>query len=267
MKHRTVAQAIRAASRRSTPAATVFSCMKTDVFPSKGKAKKGLWRHNLTTDTAGATGRRDWQATAMGDALSAQTANNGGFATATSATSLTAATGFPTTGQALKGRVVFAGPNNAGAGSAVWGVIVSNTATVLTVDQWYSATSTTLAAGTTPNATCSFVVGPGQAPATFLAVTANATAPAATDTTLTAEITTSDFARSAGTYSHTTNTTTYLLTHLFTSASSVTINKEAVFGAANTTGGGAMPFESAEPSPPVLISGDTLTQNVTITIN
>ena len=47
----------------------------------------------------------------------------------------------------------------------------------------------------------------------------------------------------------------------------IAVTKEAVFGACNTTAGGVMPFESAEPNPPTLVSGDTLTQTVTITIN
>ena len=264
----TVAQAARAASKNRTIEPKTFSCFKQDVLPSRGKPRKGTWRHNLTTDTAaGYTNRRDWQAKAMGAGPSLAFATAQGFATATTATTLTTGTGFPTAGQGLAGQIVVVGPNNAGAGSIVYGVIVSNTATVLTVDQWYSPVSTTGAAGTAPNATASYCVVPGQAPAPWLALTANAVAPTSADTVLTAEIVSADFARAVGTYSHTAAATTYALTHLFTSASSVTINKEAVFGAANTTGGGVMPFESAEPSPPTLISGDTLTQTITISIN
>jgi len=190
-----------------------------------------------------------------------------GFATSVTGTSLTAPTGFPTAGQGLAGQIVVAGPNNAGVGSRVYGVIVANSATVLTVDQWYDPTSTSGAAGTAPNGTCSYVVVPGQNPASYLAVTQNATAPSSSDTTLTAELTTADWARSPGTYAHTAAATTYTLVHLFTSTTSVTINKEAVFGACNTTAGGVMPFESAEPSPPALVSGDTLSQTVTVTVN
>jgi hypothetical protein len=41
----------------------------------------------------------------------------------------------------------------------------------------------------------------------------------------------------------------------------------AVFGACNTTGGGVMPFESAMPNPPTLVSGDTLNVTETITVS
>jgi hypothetical protein len=174
---------------------------------------------------------------------------------------------FPTSGQGLAGQIVAVGPNSSGTGATVYGVIVSNTATVLTVDQWYNPASTTGAAGSTPNATGNYQILPGQNPAPWLAVTQNATAPSSADTTLTAELTTADWARSVGTYAHTAAATTYTLVHLWTSTTTVTINKEAVFGACNTTGGGVMPFESAEPSPPTLVSGDTLNQTVTVTIN
>ena len=264
-----VAQAILAASRTPVAPATVFSCMKTDIFPSNGRRTRGKWRHNLTTDTAtGYTNRRDWQAKAMGDFGTSAFATNGSFATATTATSLTnSGATFPTAGQALAGKIVACGPNNAGTGSIRFAVIVSNTATALTVDQWYDPTSTVAASGSTPNATASYVILPGQFPAPWMAVTQNAAAPTSADTVLTAELTTADWLRSVGTYAHTAAASTYTLAHTWTSTSTVTINKEAIFGAVGTTAGGVMPFESAEPSPPTLVSGDTLAQTVTITIN
>jgi len=266
-----VSQAIRAANRRlkKTPSVpSVYSCMRLDVEPRKGPRRRGITRHNLTTDTAvGYTNRRDWQSKAMGMGPSFAFASATGDATATSATSLTnSGASFPTSGQGLAGCLVVASRNNAGAGSTVYGVIVSNTATVLTVDQWYSPSSSSGAAGTTPNATGAYVILPGQNPAAWMALSTDATAPAASDTTLTGELTGSGLARAVGTYSHTAAASTYQLSHLFTATGSATINKEAIFGACNTTAGGVMPFESAEPSPPPLLSGDTLTQTVVITI-
>lgn len=265
---RTVAQAARAASRRKTLPPTVYSHFCTDVL-GYGKPRRGVVRHNLTTDTAtGYTNRRDWQAKAMGMGPSFAFATITGNATATSATSLTnSGASFTTAGQGLAGCIVVASRNSSGTGVTVYGVIVSNTSTALTVDQWYDPTSTSGAAGTTPNATGAYVVLPGQNPAPWLAVTANGTAPSSADTTLTAEITTADFARAVGTYAHTAAATTYTLVHLWTSTNTYTINKEAQFGACNTTGGGVMPFESAEPSPPTVVSGDTLQNTITITIN
>lgn len=264
---RTVAQAARSAARRRTPAATVFSHFLTEITTKKGR-QSHVFRHNLTTDTAsGYTNRRDWQSKAMGAGPSAAFAVAQGNATSVSGTSLTAPTGFTTAGQGLAGQIVVAGPNASGVGSKVYGVIVSNSATVLTVDQWYDPTSTTGAAGTTPNGTCSYVVVPGQNPAAWLAVTSDAGGPSSADTTLASEAVTNGFSRAVGAYSHSAAATTYVLTHTFTAAGSLTVNKEAVFGACNTTGGGVMPFESAEPTPPSLLIGDTLAQTITVTIS
>jgi hypothetical protein len=236
----------------------------------RGRARvvtiRGPWRKNLTTDTAsGATNRRDWQAKAMGDFATSQIATNGGTATASSATSLTnSGASFPTAGQGLYGKWVAAA---LASGALVFGCIVGNTGTVLTVDQWYDPTSATGAAGSTPSSTGKYVILPGQAPAPWLAVTSDATSPTSADTTLASEATTNGFARAIGAYSHTAAATTYTLVKTFTATGSLTINTEAVFGACNPTGGGVMPFKSSETSPPALVSGDTCQQTVTITIN
>jgi cyclophilin family peptidyl-prolyl cis-trans isomerase len=263
---------VRAAARayRKAEPARVFSHFATQVFDSKGKLRYSTGhRHNLTTDTAsGYTCRRDWQAKAMGGGLGAFFgATATGAASASSATTLTnGSAAFPTTNQGLAGMIVAVGPNSSGTGSTVFGVIVSNTATVLTVDQWYNPA--TGAAGTTPNATGNYQILPGQMPAMFLALTADAVAPAATDTTLASEITTNGLSRALAVWAHTAASTTYTLQKTFTcTGGSTTINKEAVFGACNTTGGGVMPFESAEPSPPTLVTSDTLQQTITVTIN
>lgn len=256
---RTVEQASREASQRGTLPPAVFSHFLSDVTTKDGR-KRSAWRHNLTTDTAsGYTNRRDWQSKAMGMGPSFAFATATGTSTAVGATSMTnSGAAFPTAGQGLAGQIVVSG--------ARYGVIVSNTATVLTIDQWYDPASTSGAAGSNP-ATGTYVILPGQNPAVWLAVTQNAAAPAATDTVLNSELTTADWARAVGTYAHTAAATTYTLTKLFTSTTTVTINKEAVFGAANPTAGGVMPFTSAEPNPPTLVSGDTLNQIVTVTVN
>jgi len=242
-----------------------YSHFLQEIDHADGTKEFGAWRKNLTTDTAvGYTNRRDWQSKAMGGGL-AVGATATGVATGTSGTTLTAAGTFPTASQGLAGQIVACGPNASGTGSTVFGVIVSNSGTVLTVDQWYAAG--TLAAGTTPNATCNYQILPGQMPAFYLAVTSDATGPSASDTTLTSEATSNGFARKIATWSHSAAATTYVLQTVFSATGTLTVNKEAVFGAANPTAGGVMPFESAEPSPPTLISGDTLTQTCTITIN
>lgn len=266
---RSVAQAAREAAKQPYMPRT-FACFKTDVFAGRGSKRttKGAWRHNLTTTTAsGYTNALDWLAKAMGQGPS--------FAFATAQGTLTGATGttatnsgatFPTAGQGLAGSIVVVGANSSGVGSVVYGVIVSNTGTALTVDQWYSGTSTSGAAGTTPSTTGQYIILPGQNPAAWMAVTSDATGPSTADTTLASELTGSGFARAVGTYAHTAAATTYTLVHLWTATGTQTINKEAQFGACNPTGGGVMPFESAEPSPPTLVNGDTLQNTISITI-
>lgn len=249
------------------------------IISRKGRrgSKKGPWRHNLTTTTAtGYTNALDWLAKAMGNGPSSAFATAAAWAVAgitITGNTLTAPTGFPVAGQALAGCIVVA--FGLTSQTIRYGVIVSNTATVLTVDQWYDATSTTGASGATPatsggSATTGIgyiVLSVGQNPASWLGVTSDATAPTTADTTLAAELTTNGFSRAVGSWAHTANGgTTFTLLHLWTATGTQTINNEAVFGAATTTAGGVMPFKSAEPSPPTLVSGDTLQNTVTVTI-
>lgn len=110
------------------------------------------------------------------------------------------------------------------------------------------------------------VMGSGTQPAAcrYLALSSDTTAPAAGDTTLTGEYTTNGLARALGTYAHTAGTSTFTESNTFTcTAASQTVNKEAVFNAAS---GGTMWFESAEPTPPTLNNGDTLTQSCQVSI-
>lgn len=199
----------------------------------------------------------------------ASTEGIAGTASATSATTLTS-TGFsassgPNTGHI--GKIVAAGPNASGTGSTVFGVIVSNSTTVLTVDQWYNPA--TLAAGTTPNATATYQILPGGVSAFYMALTTNATGPSATNTALAEELSGSGWTRAIATYAHTTSAATYTLVKTFTSADGTprTINKMAIFNALSNGGAfGQMLFESAVPSPPTLLSGDTITVTETVTI-
>jgi hypothetical protein len=103
------------------------------------------------------------------------------------------------------------------------------------------------------------------AAANYIALTENATAPAAGDTALTGELTLSGLGRAQAAYAHTGGASTYTLTKTFTSADATTrtINKIGVF---NASSAGTMPFTTAVPSPPALVSGDSLTITSTVTI-
>jgi hypothetical protein len=111
--------------------------------------------------------------------------------------------------------------------------------------------------------------GSRAAAADYLAVTANATAPAAGDTALTAEIATAGggLIRKVATYAHTGGAATSTLTATFTANANdslpVTLSKAGVFNAAS---GGAMPFSSLlSPTAVVSAVGDSVTLTVTVT--
>src|SRR4051812_46261341 len=112
-------------------------------------------------------------------------------ATATSATSITAtgtpftaSSGGPPANGGLVGHIVVAGTT---AANFAYGVVLSNTTSVLTIDQWHSLTAPETVA-TTPSATAPYVVLPGGAPCFYMGITTDATAFAATDTTLATEL-------------------------------------------------------------------------------
>jgi hypothetical protein len=270
---RSVSQAIRQHDGKPlTP--PFFACFKTDILAGKSKrSKKGTWRHNLTTTTAvGYTNAYDWLAKAMGAGPSTAFASASGNATSTTANTLVnSGATFPTSGQGLAGCLVFAGPNNAGAGTRAYGVILSNSTTTLTIDQWYDPTSTSGGSIATPNGTANYIIAVGQNPAAWMAVSATVFSPSTSDTYLQGELTTNGFSRAVGSWAHTAAASTYTLVHLWTATGTETIENEAQFGSSfvSSTGpgyGGVMPFESPEPNPPTLVSGDTLQNTVTITI-
>lgn len=107
--------------------------------------------------------------------------------------------------------------------------------------------------------------GAQPAPANYIGLTEDATAPAAGDTTLTGELAGNGLGRAQATYAHTTGASTYTLTKTFTSSDGTarTIRKAGVFNAAAN---GTMVFETAVTNPPVLQSGDQLTLTETVTI-
>lgn len=189
----------------------------------------------------------------------------GGTATGSGASSLTDS-GAAWATNAFAGHVVVAG--------SVYGIVVSNTGTVLTVDRWYTAATPGGAAGATPGTTATYCILPGGHPAPFMGLTANATAASASSTSLTAEITTSSggLIRKICPYAHTAAATTYTLTPVFTANGSdslpVTIAKIGVFTSmvvANTTS--TMLFETLLSATATLsASGDQLTVTETVTI-
>lgn len=107
--------------------------------------------------------------------------------------------------------------------------------------------------------------------AKFVAITANSSAAAAGDTTLTAEIATGGggLVRQTGVYAHTGGTSTYTITSTFTANGSdslpVTVAKRGIFDAASA---GNLVYETLLGTTATLsASGDSLTITDTITIS
>jgi hypothetical protein len=160
----------------------------------------------------------------------------------------------------------------------VFGVILSNTATVLTIDQWY-ATPVTGSVGTTPAANSAALVLPGAGPMWWVALSTSTAAAAAADVTRTAdglwgdgtgsgtatEQTTNGLARAYVGHGSSTAPTisgaanyTYGHTWTYTGSSTVTIGKVILFNSAAAAG--TIPFLetllSANAS--VAANGDTI---------
>jgi hypothetical protein len=211
-----------------------------------------------------------------------------GTATAPTATTWTSATSFPTavTGAGntgLQGKLVFVANTVTSDAfvNPVVGVILSNTATVLTVDQWY-AVPITGAVGTTPAAASAAFVLPQAAPTWWVALSTSTSTPAATDVTRSAdglwadgtatgtatEQTTSGLARAyCGNGGSTAPTfpgagqEEFLHTWTYTGAVAVTIDKVVLFNAAPGAGNIPMLETLLNASATVAASGDTIQLN------
>lgn len=214
-------------------------------------ADLGYSRNLLTT--AG----RDLIAAAQGHA-----AGKGGAMTASSATSATPAGGGMTV-DAYKGWRIYADAA-AITTEPPYANIGSNSATVLTVDQWWTAVD---GVATTPAATNGYSVMP-VADFRFMGLTTDATAAAAADTVLATEITTGGCARALATYAHTGGAATFTLQKAFSVTATFTnIQKIGLFTALNTTAAGIMGYEVALNQAATVGNGDTLTITWTDTLS
>lgn len=158
------------------------------------------------------------------------------------ATTAPTATTFTTDGNNIPANSVTGQYIVTTSGAIRFGIIQSNTsaaASVLTIDRWYDASAlpanVNVAAASTPTAGA-WMITPGNVPASYMGLTATATAPSATDTTLTGELNAAGAAglnRQLGTYAHTASGATTTLTKTYTTAAAdtipVTIAQMAVF--------------------------------------
>jgi hypothetical protein len=209
---------------------------------------------------------------------------NGGFipaaqgspATAVSASAVTV-TGTPLTASNLATpqlgvasfRIVMPLTNIATA--PVYANIISNTTSVLTIDQWWNAADGT---PTTPAATNAFIIMPGgQGSVRFMGLTTDAGAASAADTVLATEITTSGGSRALATYAHTFGQATFTLSKAFSITGTLTaIHKMGLFcslpqGGTTAALGGPVFFETVLNADASVINGDTLTVTDTVTLS
>lgn len=212
---------------------------------------------------------RDWWAQSWG--FIGAGATTASPASATSSTSVTV-TGTPLTASNL------GTPQLGVAGMRVWmpvtgittapvyGNIISNTTSVITIDQWWTAADGT---GTTPASTNALHIAPGGiAAARFIALTTNSSAASASNTTLTSEITTAGCGRALGTYAHTYGASTLTLTKAFSVTGTLTaIHRAGLFAALSAAGADPMIYETVLNVDATVANGDTLTTTWTFTLS
>ncbi len=105
------------------------------------------------------------------------------------------------------------------------------------------------------------MAGTTAAVCTYIALSNTAITPAATDTSLSGEITTNGLGRALGTATHTSNATSYTLANTFTATGTQAAQSAAILNASSS---GTMCFENTF-TQATLASGDTLTVTWTIT--
>lgn len=185
-----------------------------------------------------------------------------GALTASSGTTATPAGGGMTTDQ-YKGWRVFC-PVTGLTTAPVYGNIGSNSATVLTVDQWWTAAD---GVGTTPASTNGYSIIPCCLPR-FMGLTTDSGAASASDTVLATEITTNGGSRALATYAHTGGTATYTMQKAYSITGTLTaIHKMGLLTAKDSTAAGILVFETVLNLDATVGNGDTLTVTDTVTLS
>lgn len=219
--------------------------------------------YNLLTNIG-----RDWWADGFG--AKAAAGGQGSPATASSATSITAtatpwtASNLATPQLGIAGKVIFVPITNITT-APVYGLVVSNTTSVATVDKWW--TPDFAGTGTTPSSTAAFLIMPGTGPgAIFMALTTNSGAASAADTALASEITNNGAARAKATYAHTYGAATATHQVVFSITGTLTaIHKMGLFPTSAAAGADPLIFETVLNQDATVGNGDSLTVTDTIT--
>jgi hypothetical protein len=191
---------------------------------------------------------------------------NNATATGATTTSLTA-TATPFGASAYIGSIVVSTT------SGVYGIVLSNTTSVLTIDRWYNPATPGGVAASTPGATDKYMILSGGPPAWFIGISSTNAASVATDTTMAGEITTSGggLIRAIATYAHSASATTYTLTNTFTANGTdslpVTVYRDGVFTSMVSGSTTTMMLETLlNASATFSLSGDNMALTHTITV-
>lgn len=221
------------------------------AYGKPGTAEDLGWSHNYRPDAG-----MDWLHRTMGGYIFAGTSNYG-TTTSISATSLTDTGKTWTTDDLIGARVYM--PVTGVTTQPVYGNILDNTGTVITIDQWNKYDDT---AGTTPANGNAYVITNGCGPARFIGLTnEQASHPnevGASTTTLTTEITTNGLARALATFAHTATQETYTLVKQWTATGSQSVHR-----AGNFTGG----LSGGSVAGGVMVAGTCLNQDATLGVN
>lgn len=215
------------------------------------------------------TETRDVQTQYFGINANTKMLMEGSAATGATATTLTKSGATWTTNQ-FAGQCVFANSaaNTATQATEVYGVVQSNTSTVLTVDGW---TTLAGASGSTPSTTTFYIIGPPP-PYWFIALSDSVAAVAGTETAVAmggTELTTAGLGRAiADTFTHTAGTTTTVLgkTFTYTAGSPQTVGRMMVASSRVANKGFAYFITQFGASATPSTNGDTVTVTDTITV-
>lgn len=203
---------------------------------------------NLLTNIGRDMWAGSWGFQPLGTTLASYVSSAVTATTITDTGTLMTASNLATPQLGLAGMKVYASPATT-SNPLVWGNIVSNSTSVITIDQWWkfgAAANGVPIAGTTPTVGSSYVVAPAAVgDFQFLALSTNASAAAAADTVLANEVTTNGGGRVRATYAHTFGGTTLTLTNTFNFSGTVTaVHKGGLFSALTAAGADPMAYET-----------------------
>jgi len=227
---------------------------------------------NLLTNIGRDVWAGSWGFQGAGTTLASYISSAVGATSITDTGSVMTASNLATPQLGVAGMRVYAAPHTTTL-PVVWGNAVSNTTSVVTIDKWWKfaaaaggSQSNPPVTGTTPTVGDSYVITPGGLSAfDFMAISTDAGAASAADTSLTGEVSTNGGARAFSAYAHSFGGTTLTLTNALSFSGTLTaVHKGGLFGSLT---GGPLLYETVFSAPGdfTVGNGDTATLTWTLT--